>query len=291
MHEAVSQGHDPMNSAGAERYPFGAVSLGFLAVTALSGVALAPLYRPEAALESVEAIQGGLAWAWMLRGVHAYSAVGFLLATGVHLVDVVWKGGQLRMPAAVWWRSILLLPLALAGMLTGFLLRGDAEASAALQVARGVMGTIPFLGSEIATFLMGPAGAGLGPVAVHHAGTFTLLPWLLAIEHGRRAWPDRRSWVIALLASVAVAGVVPVSLGQVEGTGAGLLGPWYLLGLQGLLLDLPVPAAWLIPAMALAGLGLLAHAQGRTRKALLGGLLLAVLAWAAWTVRLLAAEA
>ena len=46
-------------------------------------------------------------------------------------------------------------------------------------------------------------------------------------------------------------------------TGALLLGPWYLLGLQGALLHLPVAAGWLLPLLLLAAVGLVRHVDGR----------------------------
>jgi hypothetical protein len=280
MHERAEGGHR-----------WGALSLGFLAVTIVSGVALVPLYRPEEALASVEAIQAGLPWAWMVRAVHAVAALGFLLSTLIHLWDAVRRGGLDRVPPGVWWRSTLLLPIAIAGMLTGFLLRGDAEALAAMAIGRGVLESVPGIGEGLATLLLGPAGAGFGPVALHHAGTFTVLPWLLSIEHGRRVWPDARSWVTALAGSVAIAGLVPVPLGPADAAGASLLGPWYLLGLQGMLLDLPIASAWIVPIAFLLGVGGLAHVQGRRRTVVLAGLGCVAAAWVGWTVRLLVAGA
>ncbi len=280
-----------MGERPADGHRFGALSLGFLAVTVLSGVALVPMYRPEDALASVEAIHGAIPGAWLIRAVHAFAALGFLLSTVIHLAQVVVRGDVGRVPAGIWWRSTLLLPIAVAGMLTGFLLRGDAEAIAAMAVGRGVLGSVPWIGEGLATLLLGPPGAGLGPVALHHAGTLTVLPWLLSFEHGRRAWPDLRSLVTALLASIAIAGIVPVAPGPAEGAAGRLLGPWYLLGLQGMLLDLPVVTAWIVPAAAVLGVGMLAHVRGRARTAVMAGLGGVAVAWVGWTVRLLVAGA
>jgi hypothetical protein len=275
-----------MRETGAGGIRFGSLSLGFLAVTVASGIALSALFRPEAALESVEAIQSGLPWAWGIRGLHAWAALGFLLCAGIHLVDVIRAGALDRVPAGAWWRAVGVVPLAVAGMLTGFLLRGDAEAQAAMQVGRGVIGSIPLVGDGLATLLLGPAGAGLGAVTLHHAGTFTILPWLLSIEHGRRTWPDRQSWVATLLVAGTAAAIVPVPLGPFDGTGARLQGPWYLQGLQGMLLDLPVATAWIVPAAFVAGVGALVHVRGRARTVVVAGLAVLAVAWVGWTVRL-----
>jgi hypothetical protein len=66
-----------------------------------------------------------------------------------------------------------------------------------------------------------------------------------------------------------------------------LLGPWYLLGLQGALVDLPVAAGWLAPLALVLPLVFLRHARGRVRAALLALLAAWIAADAAFTVRLL----
>jgi hypothetical protein len=66
-----------------------------------------------------------------------------------------------------------------------------------------------------------------------------------------------------------------------------LLGPWYLLGLQGALVDLPVSAAWLGPLLFVLGLGIVRHAAGRARRLLLVLAGAWVAAWVGFTARIL----
>ncbi len=248
----------------------GRLTFGLLAVAALSGLALAPFWSAGRPLESLEALAGATPWGFWLRGVHALSAWGFLLGTLAHLVEVLWKRTDARLSPAVWWRSVALLPVAVLALLGGFLMRGDAEAQAALAVWREVSASVPLVGRLLGSLLLGVPGSDLAPVALHHAGTFTLLAWLLTAEHGRALAPDLRSTVLAALASFAAAGLLPVSLGPaVAPEGAPLLGPWYLLGLQEALVHLPVAAGWLLPLALVLAVGLVRHAEGRARAALL----------------------
>lgn len=268
----------------------GRLTFGLLAVAVLSGLALAPFWSAARALESLESLNGATPWGFWLRGVHALSAWGFLAGTLAHLVEVLWKKSEAKLSPAVWWRSVSLLPVAVLALLGGFLMRGDAEAQAALAVWREVSASVPLAGRALASLLLGVPGSDLAPVALHHAGTFTLLAWLLTAEHGKALAPDLRSTVLAALGSFAGAGLFPVALGPATApAGALLLGPWYLLGLQGALVSLPAAFGWLLPLLLVAAVGLARHAEGRLRAALLAFAVAWSAGYFAFTVRLLAA--
>jgi hypothetical protein len=266
----------------------GRLTYGLLAVAVLSGLALAPFWSAARPLESLETLNGATPWGFWLRGVHTLSAWGFLLGTLAHLVEVLWRRSDARLSPAVWWRSVALLPVSVLALLGGFLMRGDAEAQAALAVWRETSASFPLAGRALASLLLGVPGADLAPVALHHAGTFTLLAWLLTAEHGRTLVPDLRSTVLAALGSFAAGGLLPVSLGpSTPPAGSLLLGPWYLLGLQGALLHLPVAAGWLLPLLLLGAVGLVRHVEGRLRAALLAFAAAWGAGYLAFTIRLL----
>lgn len=269
----------------------GRLTWGLLAVAVLSGFALAPFWSAARPLESLETLGGATPWGFWLRGVHTFSAWGFLAGTLAHLVEVLWRRFERRLSPGVWWRSVALLPVSVLALLGGFLMRGDAEAQAALTVWREVCASIPLAGPLLASLLLGVPGADLAPVALHHAGTFTLLAWLLTAEHGGALVPDLRATVLAALGSFAAAGLLPVPLGPaVAPDGALLLGPWYLLGLQGALLHLPVAAGWLLPLLLLFAVGFVRQADGRLRAALLAFAGAWSAGYLAFTLRLLFAS-
>jgi hypothetical protein len=268
----------------------GRLTFGLLAVAVLSGLALAPFWSAARPLESLETLNGATPWGFFLRGVHALSSWGFLAGTVAHLVEVLARGTERKLSPPVWWRSVLLLPVSILALLGGFLMRGDAEAQAALAVAREIAVSIPVLGKGLAPLLLGVPGGDLAAVALHHAGTFTLLTWLLTAEHGRALAPDLRSTVLAALGSFAAAGILPVALGPAAAPdGAMLLGPWYLLGLQGALLHLPVPVGWAAPCLLVLAVGAARHLEGRARAALLAFGAAWGAAYVAFTVRMLLA--
>ncbi len=281
----------PAGGARSSSGDLGRLAFGFLAVSALSGLALVPFFSPAHALESLERLHGGMPWGFFLRALHAYSSFGLLVTALAHLVQVLARRTERQLSAGAWWRSVLLLPLTLLALLSGFVLRGDAAAAEALPVWSRIAETVPLIGPELQRLLLGVIPGDLGAISLHHAGTLTLLLWLITAEHGRRLVPDARSLVLAGLVSASLAGTVPLPLGPPPGAFSGgaarvLLGPWYLLGLQGALVDLPVPSAWLAPLLLVLLLGFVRHAD-RARRLVVVLLAGWVAAYAAFTVRIL----
>lgn len=271
----------------------GRVSFGFLLVTCLSGAALSPFWSAREPLASLESIEGGVPWGWALRAFHAFASFGLLVTTAGHLVQVLAARTEKRLGAAAWWSAVALLPIAVLALLGGFLMRGDAEAAAAAEVFSRVLSTIPAAGALLSRLLLGAPSVDPGTLALHHAGTFTLLLWLLTAAHGGRLAPDARSATLAALVSLALGLAVPLPLGPPPagaGPAAGpLLGPWYLLGLQGALVSLPPVAGWLLPLLPVLATGLVRHAGEKARRLLLAALAAWALGWAAFSVRLLVA--
>jgi hypothetical protein len=280
----------PAARTGPPSGGFGRLSFGFLAVSALSGVALVPFYAPASAWDSLETIQGGIAWGFFLRGLHAFASYGVLVTGALHLVQALAARTERQLPAAVWWRSVLLLPLTVGALLSGFVLRGDAEAIAALAIWRRLLESLPLAGAEVARLVLGSIPGDLGAPALHHAATFTFLLWLFTAEHAGRLLPDARGTILAGLVSAAFAGAVPLPLGAPPSAApAHLLGPWSLLGLQGALEVLPAWIGWAAPLELVVLLGLLRWAKGRVRTGLLALAGLWVAEYAYFTVRVLVA--
>jgi hypothetical protein len=269
----------------------GRLALAFLAITLLTGVALIPLYDPDAALASVEAMEAGIAWAWLLRALHGFSAHALVVVTLAHLVELMLRRRETELGAGMWWRSVATLPLLVMAMLSGFVMRGDSDAVAALEVWRGILAEVPVLGAGLAYFMLGTTDNTMAVVALHHVGTFTVLLLMFSAEHGKRLFPDVRAGVLAGLVTLVLAGVVPLGLGAAEASADQLFtGPWYLLGLQGILLDLPRALSWLAPLGLVILLGLYRHVDGRARRALLVALLILTVAYLGWSIRMLVAQ-
>ncbi len=268
----------------------GRLALAFLAVTMVTGVALIPLYDANAALASVEAMHAGIAWAWLVRGLHGFSAHALVVVTVAHLVELLVRRRERELSAGMWWRSVATLPLVIMAMLSGFVMRGDSDAIAALEVWRGILTEIPLVGAGFAYLVLGSTDNAMAVVALHHVGTFTLLLLSFSAEHGKRLFPDMRAAVLAGLVTLLLAGALPLGLGAAAASSGQLFtGPWYMLGLQGLLLDLPRAMGWLAPLVVVILLGLYRHVSGTARRVVVVTLIIATIAYLGWSVRILVA--
>lgn len=270
-------------------WQLGRLAMGLLAVTVLSGIALVPLYSPSQPLASLEAIESGIRWAWLARALHWVSASGLLVITLAHVVEVLLIRADQRLSRAQWWRALCLAPVVVLAMLSGFVLQGTADASAALAIWRAVVTSTPAIGPSLARLTLGLTASDLSTVAIHHCATFTLVIVLLSADHARRLVADSRALILTALATLCVAALITVPLGPPEAPTDGtlLLGPWYLLGLQGALRLWPVAVGWFAPLLMLAPLAALPGSDAKRRRWMLLSTLALTLGYLGLSVHLL----
>lgn len=217
-------------------------------VAAASGVALAAAYDPGDAYGSIAAMLLANPAAAFFRNLHYWSGQACLVLTLAHAADFLRTPAEQRLRRGVWLRLALALPLLAFVMLTGFLLRGDADARQALRIVTETAAQVPLAGPAVATLLFGNAER-LELVYVHHAASATIAVWLFAIEHSRRVWPRAASLLAVTLCASAVS--LFLSPGLHDGRDAVVKGPWYFLGLQEILHWTPRPAVAVGAGLAL----------------------------------------
>ena len=261
---------------------YGDCATAALLATIVSGVALAIPYEPADALASIATMQMANAAAAFARNIHYWSAQAFLLLSALHAWDHIRRRDPRRVPFAVWLRVCLTVPAIGLAAWTGFVLKGDTEAWQALRVVQSTLADVPLVGPLLATALVG-RGESLSLVYLHHAATFTLFVWFVAVEHGRMLWP-RFTSVLLVLAPVTLLSLW-VSPALHDGLSAVIKGPWYFVGLQEVLhwssrpglvvlaLTLPLIALLCLPWM------------GRTaRRVTVSALLVSLVAYGALTI-------
>jgi hypothetical protein len=260
----------------------GMLALAAFVICAVTGILLVPAYKPDAALDSLALLLLKNPAGIFVRSLHYWSAQAFLVLTLAHVAEHMLRRSETKVTFGVWWRLSLTVPVAMAAMLSGFLLRGDGPATQALQVLRSLLGLLPGLGAPMARMLTG-SGADLQTIYLHHACTATIVIWLITIEHARRILPSAKAvaWTAPPVLALA-AFLVPWLESRTQPIEKG---PWYFVGLQELLHWLPWPqiAVWLaLPGLAL--LVLLPVFSSGVRKQIKWALTGAVVAYAVLTV-------
>jgi ubiquinol-cytochrome c reductase cytochrome b subunit len=178
-------------------------SLGDLAtasfvISALSGAAVAVPFNPADGYGSIATMLLANPAGIFFRNLHYWTSQACLILTVLHIWDHLRSSTEQRVRRGVWLRLSLTLPLLVFIMLSGFMLRGDADARQALRIVTEAISRIPLVGSALTTFAFG-VGGRLDVVYVQHAATATILVWLFIIEHARRVWPKLNAFLSVLL--------------------------------------------------------------------------------------------
>lgn len=240
-------------------------------IAAASGAALAVPYDPADSYGSVAALLLANPAGVFFRNVHYWAGQLCLLLTLWHVVDHLRVGTEERVRPGVWLRLALTVPAVAFVMLSGFILRGDAEGRQALRIITEATSQLPLAGPFLATLVFG-VGERLDLVYIQHAATATIVIWLFIIEHARRVWPRTASMLSVAVITGAVSLVATPGLH--DGLQPVVKGPWYFLGLQELLHWTPWPRLVLLLGAVVVG-GLFAvrlfprGAAARTKGALL----------------------
>lgn len=252
------------------RFPSaGHLALASLAIGVATGIVLTAGYDVGAARRSLALLSLSSPAGRFVRALHAWSGHVLLVLAFFHVAEHILVRSERRARFAAWARMVAIVPLLLGLMLSGFVLRGDAEGELARQVVTGLLSLLPF-GERIAALLTG-SGTDLQLPYLHHAATLTVLVVLLAIEHARRFWPSARALAGALAAIACGALLVPPGLH--DGVDGIVKGPWSFISAQELLHWLSRPAwIWLLASLPIAALLALPYLEGSPRRASLSAL-------------------
>jgi len=240
----------------------------------VSGALVAIPYDVAAAADSLQLLLLTNPAGTFLRGLHYWSAQIFLVFTALHLIEHLARRTETRVRLGVWLRLVVSTVVVVYLMVSGYVLKGDADGRLARQVMSGLLERLPLLGDALLALLVGSEDS-LQLLYVQHAATATLLTLAFIVEHFRRAWPGAAAWLTAFGASVLLSVLLVPTLH--DAANPVVKGPWYMLGLQELLHWLESPARAWIPLLLgltlLALLPVLPPRWSRAVKVLLAGTL------------------
>jgi len=139
----------------------------------LKGVAMSEAYRST--LDISFDIRGGL----IIRQIHHWAALLFIVAINVHMMRVFFTGAFRKPRELNWVLGAQLSMLALVEGFAGYSLPDDLLSGTGLRAAEGFMRSVPVLGSYISYFVFGGPFPGESIIPRLYAVHVLLLPAIL----------------------------------------------------------------------------------------------------------------
>ncbi len=164
-------------------------------VQAITGFCLLAGYSAstQTAWESVFHLQFQTPGGWLLRGMHVVAAQAFVVLLALHLMQMVVRAAYLAPRELNLWLVLVLLPLAVAQSVTGWLLPFDQKGYWAARVPLNILAVVPGLGPTLQRLLIGGPEVGHQTLTRFLALHATLLPLAIAAVLGLRVHVSRRN--------------------------------------------------------------------------------------------------
>jgi quinol-cytochrome oxidoreductase complex cytochrome b subunit len=138
-------------------FTLGSASLFLFVMQGLTGIFLTLYYvpSPDAAYDSIQYIMNGVAFGWLIRGIHHWGATLMVIVVFAHMVRT-FVFAAYKFPRELTWLTGVVLLLTTLGMgFTGYLLPWNQKAYWATTVGTEIAGSVPFIGDFIMRVLRG----------------------------------------------------------------------------------------------------------------------------------------
>ncbi len=158
-------------------FTLGSATLFLFVMQLVTGIMLSVYYvpSPDKAYDSIEYIMTGVAFGWLIRGIHHWGATLMVITVFIHMLRVFFYAAY-KYPREITWTTGVFLLLATLGMgFTGYLLPWNQKAYWATTVGTSIAGSVPGIGDFILRALRG--GSDLSAVTL--ARFFSAHIWML----------------------------------------------------------------------------------------------------------------
>jgi quinol-cytochrome oxidoreductase complex cytochrome b subunit len=138
-------------------FTLGSASLILFILQGVTGMLLTIYYvpSPDHAYDSIQYIMNGVAFGWLIRGIHHWGASLMVIVVFLHMLRTFYFAAY-KYPRELTWLTGVVLLLATLGMgFTGYLLPWNQKAYWATTVGTAIAGTVPFVGEFIEQVLRG----------------------------------------------------------------------------------------------------------------------------------------
>ena len=211
---------------------YGQISLALFVYVLITGILLAVPFNVNKPYASISTLMVMNPWASFIRNMHYWSAQFFLIFSLLHMYDHYRKQRETGLKPGIGFRLSLGVLVIFMAMLTGFLLKGDADSLQARQILGSLTTGIPVFGKFLSASLLGKEGS-FQLIYVHHIATFTIFLAVIIIEHSRKFWPKASDFVAAFLVLALVSWLFSAPLH--DNLNPTVKGPWYFVGFQEML--------------------------------------------------------
>lgn len=166
------------------RYDFlyytGGITLFLFILQFITGMLLAFYYIPhiDFAYESIIDIVTKINMGWFFRSLHHWGAQLCIVFVFIHLFGTLLVKSYRKPREFLWITGFILLVISIFFGLSGYLLLWDERAFAAVRVATGGAGALPFVGSFIKIFLRGGVDVTGDTLTRFYAFHVSILPVL-----------------------------------------------------------------------------------------------------------------
>jgi ubiquinol-cytochrome c reductase cytochrome b subunit len=156
----------------------------------LKGVQMSEAYAST--LDISFDVRGGL----LIRQMHHWAALIFVAAMAVHAFRVFFTGAYRKPREFNWLIGVALLTLALAAGFTGYSLPDDLLSGTGLQIIRGILQSIPVVGTWAAFLVFGGEFPGTDVISRLYSAHILLVPGLilaLVTVHLMMVWTQKHT--------------------------------------------------------------------------------------------------
>ena len=169
-------------------YYFGSLAIVVLINQIVTGIFLTMNYNPSAAgaFDSVQYIMRDVQWGWLIRYMHTTGASLFFVVVFLHMFRGIIYGSFKKPRELVWLLGMLIFLALMAEAFMGYVLPWGNMSFWGAKVIVSLFGTIPVIGNDLVTWIMGdflPGDATLNRFFALHVVALPIVLLLLVVLH------------------------------------------------------------------------------------------------------------